>query len=137
MTKAAGGGRVPTVARRYASFPVVMMLCLVLGLHWTFLRTVGWVNMFASFAQTGTVHEALVKTFDGSHPCSMCKFVKNAKHGEKKEQSINPDGKLNLMLTVSLSSLNPPTAYTWLLPLRDNTWLGRTEAPPLPPPRAA
>ncbi len=136
LTKVASRCRLHTVVRRCTSFPVVVMLCLVLGLHWTLLRTVGWVNMFVTFTQTGTVHEALVKTFDGKHPCSMCKFVKSAKPGEKKEQSLNPEAKLISILAPEISRLSPPTAYA-LLPLWDDTCLGRADAPPVPPPRIA
>ena len=121
---------------RWTSFPVVVMLCLTLGMHWSLLRTVAWVNMFVTFAQTDTVHEALTKTFDGKHPCSLCKFVKKAKQGEKKEQTINVEAKLNLMLSVEACRLNPPTAYS-LLPLLDDVTASRTDSPPVPPPRAA
>jgi hypothetical protein len=112
------------------------MLCLVLGLHWTLLRTAGWVNMFVTFAQTDAVHEALTKTFDGKHPCSVCTFVKHAKQTEKKERSAKGEVKLDLMLTVAKCRLSPPTAFS-LLPILDDAAQARTEAPPIPPPRRA
>lgn len=112
------------------------MLCLVLGLHWPVLRTVAWVNMLVTFAQTDTVQEALTKTFDGKHPCSLCKFVKHAKQGEKKDQSLKVEAKLDLMLVVETCRLNPPTAYS-LFPVLDTSTFGRTESPPVPPPRTA
>ena len=119
---------------RWTSFPVVVMLCLVLGLQWTVLRTVAWVNMFVTFVQTDSVSEALTKTFDGKHPCSLCKFVKSAEQSEKKQESIKVEAKLDLILTLESCRLTPPPDYT-LLPLLDHTSSGRTESPPVPPPR--
>lgn len=121
---------------RRITFPVVIMLCLVLGLHWTFLRSVAWVNMFVTFAQRDTVHEALTKTFDGKHPCSVCKFVKHAKQGEKKDQLIKGELPLTLMLTLETPVLNPPASFS-LLPLLDAATFGRFDSPLVPPPRTA
>lgn len=126
----------PPVTGRCTSFPIVVMLCLILGLHWTLLRTVGWVNMFVTFAQTDTVHEAWTKTFDGRHPCSVCRLVRHATQSEKKQPSLKVESKLNLMLTVTTCPLSPPSAYS-LLPLCNDAGCERTESPPVPPPRPA
>ena len=58
---------------------LALMLSLVIGLHWTLLQSFGWVQMFVSFAQTEPVKEALVKTFDGNHPCKVCKLVQQGR----------------------------------------------------------
>jgi hypothetical protein len=54
---------------------ILLALVLSLGLHWTVLQSAAWVGMVVSYSQDGTVLDALQKTFDGEHPCPLCKLV--------------------------------------------------------------
>ena len=114
---------------------VVLMLTLTLGLHWAFLQSVAWVGMFVSFSADSPVRVALVKTFDGVHPCTLCKFVAEGKKAERQQEMPKLLAKLDLFLVGNPLWLSPPE----LFPL--NTVLAQPrnlppEAPPTPPPRA-
>ena len=39
--------------------------------------------MFISFTAEGNFGQAIAKTFDGEHPCNLCKFVQHGKGTEK------------------------------------------------------
>ena len=54
---------------------VIVALVSSIGLHWVLLQSVAWTSMVVSYAQTGTFREALAKTFDGKHPCPLCKEI--------------------------------------------------------------
>src|SRR5437899_2466574 len=78
-------------ARLY-KLAVVLALVLTIGLHWAFLQSLAWTGMVVNYAQTAGLREALVKTFDGKHPCALCKHIDQAKKSEKKT-CLKSDGK--------------------------------------------
>jgi hypothetical protein len=45
-----------------------------------------------SYSQDAPIKEALAKTFDGKHPCPLCKEIAKGKQSEKKSASA-PTGK--------------------------------------------
>ena len=117
-------------------FKLLVVLALVssLGLHWTLLQSVAWVGMFVSYAQTGTIREALVKTFDGQHPCSLCKDIEQGKKSEKKSDSTIEGKSLDFVDGRQRFVFCPPTAFS-LLPCFDDSVPAFSFAPPVPPPR--
>lgn len=54
---------------------ILLALVLSLGLHWTVLQSAAWVGMVVSYSRDGSVLDAFQKTFDGKHPCPLCKLV--------------------------------------------------------------
>ena len=63
---------------------VVFSLVATLGAHWALLQTVAWTTMLANNLQSCSLQEAMTKTFDGLHPCCMCKAIAAAKKSEQK-----------------------------------------------------
>src|SRR6266702_1217567 len=63
-----------------------LALASSIGLHWTFLQAVAWAGMIVSFSQEAPLGEAVVKTFDGQHPCKLCKQIARGKQSEKKSE---------------------------------------------------
>jgi len=113
---------------------LVFSLAFSLGLHWMFLQSAAWVGMAVSYSQDSSFKEALAKTFDGRHPCKLCKFVAEAKKSEKKQETQKVETKFDLLCAAKPFSLFPPR----LVPLRPSPTLvtgGRSDAPPTPPPR--
>ena len=56
---------------------------LVAGGHWGALQTVAWAGMVWNYTQAdGSLLSGVQKTFDGSHPCTMCDSIKTAKEKE-------------------------------------------------------
>ena len=60
---------------RLGKWVVVFTLVVSTGGHWFALQSVAWVTMAVNFAQTDSFDVALKKTFDGKHPCRICKTV--------------------------------------------------------------
>jgi hypothetical protein len=69
---------------RVSKVLVVAGLTISLGLPTVLLQSVAWVSMIVTFSQTSSLREAVAKTFDGEHPCNICKLVTKAQKSEKK-----------------------------------------------------
>lgn len=63
---------------------MAMALFLVAGGHWAMLQGVAWATMVKDFSKNGSLTEAVGKTFDGKHPCPMCKKIASARTSEEK-----------------------------------------------------
>lgn len=114
-----------------------VLLSLSLGCHWTLVQGFAWVSMFAGHVRTESVPVALTRTFDGKHPCLICKVVRDGKSAEEKSPVQSSVKKLEPV------PLNPGKATVFViakaLPVSQVVaiWIGRGESPPVPPPRNA
>ncbi|NCY22940.1 hypothetical protein EBX31_13445, partial [bacterium] len=45
------------------------------GLPQGVLQTIAWGKMFSSYTKQAGFEEGLRKTFDGRHPCELCKRI--------------------------------------------------------------
>ena len=106
------------------------------GGHWAVFQTVAWTNMLADNLQTASLSEALTKTFDGKHPCTMCNEISAAKKTEKKSELPNLGKKLEFTSERPALVFSAPVEFNLLTALAESatSWL---EAPPTPPPLAA
>ena len=115
---------------------LIVALLVATGGHWALLQTVAWSNMLADNLQTHSFSEALVKTFDGNHPCNMCHKISAAKKSEKKSELPNPGKKLEFVSErPALVFVGPVDFY--LLATLTEAVVSWSEAPPTPPPLAA
>ena len=64
-----------------------LVLTLTLGLHWAVLQSVAWTGMLVQYSRDATFVEALQKTFDGKHPCSLCRFIQQGGKSERDSSS--------------------------------------------------
>jgi hypothetical protein len=113
---------------------VVAALVLMTGAHWAALQTVAWTTMLAANLRTQPVTEAVAKTFDGKHPCCLCKAIAAAKKSERKSAATAAMLKLEFPLLADIIVLNPPAHYE-LLPAADLFADASSPRPLLPPPR--
>ena len=65
---------------------VVFSLVAALSAHWALLQTVAWTTMLASNFQSYSLHDTVTMTFDGHHPCPLCRAIAAAKKSEQKNQ---------------------------------------------------
>jgi hypothetical protein len=74
--------------RRAAVLIVSAALFILVGGHWALLQTVAWGAMMMDFSRQGSVREAVGKTFDGEHPCDLCKKISQAKTQQPKAPAV-------------------------------------------------
>ena len=77
------------VLHRIAKLLVVLALMVSIGAHWALLQTVAWTGMIISYSQDATLAEAISMTFDGEHPCKMCKVVKEGRKAEQEKPATS------------------------------------------------
>ena len=126
------------VFRKFSSTLAFLAVFQIMGGHWIVLQTYAWGKMAIEYSKTAGFFKGVEKTFDGEHPCDMCK------HLQKETQKDNSDPikvdlvKLlkqseilpSLFSTHRITSISFPIAYsvsTFLFSTRD-------EVPLTPPP---
>jgi len=121
---------------RLGNVLLIVALLAATGGHWAVLQTVAWTNMLADNLQTASFSEALVKTFDGKHPCNLCHEISTAKKSEKKSDLPNVAKKLEFVCGRPAFVFSAPGDFCLLTTLTQSvaSW---SEAPPTPPPLAA
>jgi hypothetical protein len=116
-----------------------LALFLVAGGHWAMLQGIAWTSMVRDFSKSGTLSQAVSKTFNGKHPCAMCKKIASAKsHEEKAPASLKVDKKSEVFVAASSSALPIPVARPYVYgPAPFVSMPERFFAPPVPVPIAA
>ena len=74
--------------RKIASLCISLALFLVMGGPWAVLQTVAWTKMMVDYSRGASVTEAVAKTFDGEHPCNLCKKISKVRQGEQKSPLV-------------------------------------------------
>lgn len=83
------------------------------------MQMVAWAQMLRDYSQDRSVAVAVMQTFDGEHPCALCKKISAGKEEESQQKQ---DQKL------------PGTKTE---PSQPSKWLGLTHLSGLPEPRWA
>jgi hypothetical protein len=121
--------------RVISRFLMIAALCFAVGLHWYALQSIAWTTMVLEYSKDAPFKEALAKTFDGQHPCSLCHAVETGKKSEQKN-NVRIVTKIDLYCA---ASANPrvrdflPVAY----PAETTSPVVRADSPLTPPPRPA
>jgi len=119
-------------ARLFLAFAVL----IASGGHWAALQSVAWTRMLAVNVRHSSVVVALEKTFDGRHPCRLCKSIASAKQKEKKQPRVETLGKIVFFCEQTAVEFSPLVEMEALEAIR-GVWSQVTAAPALPPPRSA
>ncbi|MEY4917774.1 MAG: hypothetical protein RL616_1687 [Verrucomicrobiota bacterium] len=114
---------------------VVLALVLATGLHWAALQTVAWGTMLAANLSSQSLTEAVSQTFDGEHPCSLCKAIIVGKKSEKQSDQLTLKLKLEFPPVAEKFALVAPSAFE---PFAPEVFFAEcfSAKPPLPPPRS-
>jgi hypothetical protein len=75
---------VPAIMMRIGRVLAVVALLNFAGAHWVVLQSIAWSGMLAKQARYSRLAEAIQKTFDGAHPCNLCKGISRAQGKERK-----------------------------------------------------
>lgn len=130
------GRNAPT--RKIASLFVSLALFFIIGGPWAVLQTIAWAKMVVEYSRDTSVGEALSKTFDGEHPCGMCKKISKVRSEERKSPAlvfqIKKDGPFISLKSVGLTP--PMETKTILFNTLSVTYPSVRFEPPIPVPRA-
>jgi hypothetical protein len=119
-----------------AKFLLVLALAGSLGLHWAFFQSLAWTSMLADNLRHDSLAQAVARTFDGNHPCCLCKAIAAGKKSEKKNESTPSAKSLEFPPAPDdLTLIGPPGVA--LEPPGDLFADALVTAPPTPPPRPA
>jgi hypothetical protein len=128
----------------------IIRIILVLGaiLHlsggqWGVLQGIAWTKMLIEYSQADGLRQGIIKTFDGEHPCEMCKSISKSLESEKKQDPGRPirvDGfSLKDLLPFPIATLqrrdvplSSPAAHWFVVSIHPQ-W---RSIPLAPPPRA-
>jgi hypothetical protein len=121
------------VLLRLGKLFVVISLVATLMAHWALLQTVAWTGMLACNLETRSLHDAVTMTFDGQHPCPLCRAIAAAKKSEQKSQITFEQQKLDfppvdgglVLIAPSRVEIDSPNTFAGTVP----------QKPPTPPPR--
>jgi len=119
---------------RIGKICLVLALVAMLGAHWALLQTVAWTTMLADNLCTHSVKEAVTETFDGNHPCCLCKAIAAGKQSEKKTEFNLQTQKLEFLPAKENLALIAPSQFQ-LLPQDNSFAKSFSQKPLLQPPR--
>ena len=122
--------------RRLPKLLLIVALACSIGLQWAFLQSIAWTTMLVTNLSRTSFSQAVQCTFDGKHPCCLCKAIAEGKKSEKKSETIVPLKKFEALNQAFPISLSPPASFS-AVPRLDSLILTLLYAPPTPPPRAA
>ncbi len=114
---------------------MIVALLAASGGHWAVLQSVAWTTMLADNLQSNSFCDAVTKTFDGRHPCPLCKAVSAGKQSEKKADFTLELKKLEFPPVPEKLVLYSPAQFE-LLPMTHVSAEIRAQQPPVPPPRS-
>ena len=120
---------------------IVMTAALFLsaGGHLALLQGVAWATMIRDYSRTGSVTAAVEKTFDGKHPCAMCKKIASQRsHEEKAPVTVKAEKKAEVFIALGAAIVPLPIVRSFSYP--PHPFLNVTEhlsAPPVPVPISA
>jgi hypothetical protein len=113
---------------------VIAAMMSAFGGHWLVLQSVAWTAMVCSSALHESLGEALAETFDGLHPCPLCKKIEKGSSSEKQRDAQAAMSKIDFFFQTSgVALVAPRRCREW--EARDSFAEERGLRPILQPPR--
>ena len=120
--------------QRIGNLLLIVALLAATGGHWALLQSVAWTSMLAEHMQAESFSQAMEQTFDGQHPCPLCRAIAAAKKSEKKTEFPVSAQKIEFPPLAPGLVLQAPIAFR-LLAIADTFADSPVQTPPTPPPR--
>lgn len=125
-------------ALRAGQYLLIGALIVSMGGHLALLQTIAWGNMLVDFSSRSSLSEAVEKTFDGEHPCALCKVVRKSKSEEEKKPLLKSEMKMEVILPAPVKVPFPRgTAVVFGVTEYSGTFVEVCLAVPTRPPRTA
>lgn len=115
---------------------LLLIVALLAGMNaqWVLLQSVAWTTMLADNLHHVSFTEAVCRTFDGKHPCCLCKAIAAAKKSQKQTEFTLQTHKLEFPPLKQTVLPVAPSRFQ-LLPLADACADALVRLPLVPPPR--
>jgi hypothetical protein len=127
----------PPTLLRFGQVLMLLVLFAASGGHWMALQSLAWTRMLMSYSRNGQIMEAVTKTFDGRHPCSLCKQVERAKSSEPQSTRAMEVENQAAFVMPALAVMVRKEGISWKLEIPEWHGVVRAEQPTAPPPRGA
>ena len=125
--------------RLFGCIVMTAALFLSAGGHLALLQGVAWATMIRDYSRTASVTAAVEKTFDGKHPCPLCKKIAAQRsHDEKAPVTVKAEKKAEVFLASASTLIPLPVVGSFAYP--PHPFLNAPEqlsAPPVPVPIVA
>ena len=90
------------IRHRIMTMVMALSLFMALGGPLALLQGVAWVTMVHDFSKSGSLSQAVEKTFDGQHPCPLCQKLSKARAAEEKAPvTVKIDKKAEVFIATS------------------------------------
>lgn len=91
--------------RKIVRIVVALLGCLHLcGGHYGVLQVMAWSKMLVDYSQQDGLMAGAIKTFDGKHPCCMCKQIGAAKKADMEQPKDTKSAVSGLVLKEFVTS---------------------------------
>src|SRR5271157_4336707 len=90
---------------------MALALTCSVGLHWCFLQSFAWTTMLVDNLTTSSFSLALQRTFDGKHPCALCKTIAQGRKSEKKSDTLLSLKKFEALNQAVAIVVSPPASF--------------------------
>jgi hypothetical protein len=112
---------------------MILAVLSATGTHWLALQSVAWTAMLAENLHSTSWQQAVERTFDGKHPCCLCRQIAAAKQSEKKSDVQMEIKKLDYSYTNFEFVFCPPSHF-YEISTSGDAAASLTRAPSDPPP---
>ena len=124
--------------------PALLLSALLVAnnVHLPVLQVVAWCGMLVSYSRDNSAVEAIEKTFDGEHPCPMCKSIKKARTPPAENDHIaGPQERqareLGFLSNLAVTCATPSFTHQGVDAAHRRSPEARVSPPPTPPPISA
>jgi hypothetical protein len=123
-------------ALRASQYLLIGTLLVSMGGHLALLQTIAWGNMLVEFSSKESFSAAVDKTFDGEHPCPLCKVVKKSKSEQEKKPLLKAEMKWEVAMPAPVRVPFPwSTEVEFRVTDHSRTYVEVHLAVPMQPPR--
>jgi hypothetical protein len=124
------------IMKSFAMASMAVSLFIAIGGPLALLQGVAWVTMVHDFSKSGSLSQAVEKTFDGQHPCPLCQKLAKARATEEKAPiTMKIDKRAEVFIATSGSDLPLPVVNPMIYgPVPFVLMPERFIAPPVPVP---
>lgn len=113
---------------------MIVAILMATGTHWLAFQSFAWTTMLAENLQSSSLSSAIQRTFDGKHPCCLCKEIAKDKQSEKKSDVQVELKKLDYSHNRSQFVFCGPSHFYEVRTAEDSA-VSVTQLPALPPPK--